>query len=171
MKIKNVFKFALVVVAIIAAAIGVRVMQAQPGPGGGILGPGYAVISGNGGWTNRIAGSTSFTNFTRIDGTRGKELAVQFTVMNTQGGATNQTLYLFRSVIDPSSAGSTTNMELFATLICVNSGSALTSTTACTNFGSTLFGGIPFVAAGIVTNAFATGTSYMTNYSVAYYIK
>jgi hypothetical protein len=129
------------------------------------------VLSGSGGWTNRIAGSTSQTNFTRIDCTGFKDLGVQFTVMNTQGGATNQTLLLFRSVIDPGSTGNTTNMELFASLVVANSGNALTSTTACTNISTTLLGGIPFVAAGIITNAFATGSSYMTNYSVYVYGK
>jgi hypothetical protein len=56
-------------------------------------------------------------------------------------------------------------------LVVANSGNALTSTTACTNISTTLLGGIPFVAAGIITNAFATGSSYMTNYSVYVYGK
>lgn len=145
---------------------------AQPVPGYDASSLVYKTGGTTPGWTNRIGGSTSITNWTRIDISAAKNgVAVEMEIQNVASAAANCTLYLAKSV-DPvftNTLGSITNiMDQFSSLTVASSGTALTTTTGHTNYfmagaGDQSIAGYPYLWLGILTNASATGANYMTN--------
>jgi hypothetical protein len=129
---------------------------------GQILGTYYSGVT----WTNRLAGSTSTTNWSRIDISRCVAVAVELEAQNVTGGASNLVLYLGRSVA--ANISNTNAIDNFATVTLTFSGTALTTTWGHTNFSQASTGnqsllGYSYLWLGPLTNLFAAGSSYATN--------
>lgn len=135
--------------------------DAQPAPGNSLLLP-YRAIAAGGVWTNKIAGSTSVTNATKIALYGYKECALQWTFTMAAGGTTNQTLYLYYSLDGTNKVAA----HPCASLVVAANGTGWATVT--TNIST---GGYPYLFADTITNAFATGTHYMTGYSLIYNLK
>lgn len=144
---KTKFKFLL---ALLALAF-VTTASAQLGA------PAKLVNAGSGAWTNKIAGSTSVTNNTRFDiGSDNTNVALEWTYTMAAGGATNQIMWIGRN-----NTGSTTMIEPLTAIQVVANG------TGTAQIGTNLStGGFRYLYITTITNGFATGGHYMTNYVV-----
>lgn len=148
------------VAALVASAmllLPVLEAQAQPNPGTSIVTATPHIKGGNGPWTNRIAGATSVTNTTPVYRVppSASSLEIQISFAMTAGGTTNQTFYIEKSV----------NGTDWVTVSPIAVAAAGTSTaTVITNIPATVLA--PNFRFPVITNAFATGGHYMTNFSI-----
>lgn len=150
MKLFKLIVSAVLVLATLALLMPRADAQQYIGGGQGIVPAGTAVA-----WTNRIAGSTSVTNYTRY-ALQGQEVMVSFDFKMAVAGTTNNTIYMGYSVRPESN---------YVTMLSpVNVAATGTSQTFVTTNYS--LKGAKYFWVVALTNGFADGTSYLTNYNV-----
>ena len=156
--IKWVVAVVLAIAIVATAYLPFGAVQAQTYIGGG----GLLVTSGTGAtvagqWTNKIAGATSFTNYTMFP-MQGKDVAISFDYVYASAGISNSLIYCGYSM-RPDSNYVTLLNPLQVT------GNATAGAVAYGQTNYTLNAAKYFWVA-IITNASSTGTQYLTNYNV-----
>lgn len=150
---------ALIVCVAVALAAAVAALAPSARAADGFGAQGLPVSSANN-FTNRLAGSSSATNTT---GTvfsvpdDADSLEIQFRYEMTAGGATNQTLWIEKSV-------NGTDWVAVSPIAVAAQATAGNASTIITNIPSTVLA--PYFRFPVVTNAFGTPGHFMTNYSV-----
>lgn len=124
--------------------------------GGGALVTAGTTTSAAGAWTNRLAGSTSQTNYTFYP-MQGNQVNVSWDFTMAAGGTTNQTIWFGYSNRPDSN---------YVTLLTPVAVTANGTGIAIGQTNYTVFGGAAYFCVAVITNAFATGSHYMTNYNV-----
>jgi len=145
------------------ALVAVAIATFTPAQAAGLyIGSGGAMVtagtttSAAGNWTNRLAGSTSQTNYTFVP-LQGNNINVSWDFTMAAGGTTNQTIWFGYSNRPDSN---------YVTLLAPVAVTAAGTGIAVGQTNYTAFGGAGYFCVAVITNAFATGSHYMTNYNV-----
>lgn len=147
---------ALVLLAVLALVFPVQA-QTYTGSGGAVVVAGTTATAAGNLWTNRIAGSTSVTNYTRY-AVLGPNVTVQYDFVMADAGTTNQTIWLGYSNRPESNY-----VILLPPFQVAANGTGIAK--GATNIGSTI-SGAKYVWVCTITNAFTTAGHYLTNYNV-----